>query len=137
MRKLGEMKTGPPPRIVPESVIRQAPAPLREAVQAKLAAQHPFALPFPELRRALECYLVLSDFAEVFLDSFSPEEVFWSRYFWFIRYGLSAERRFGPDAGIEQQAFQILEAPYPRCDPDWEQLEKVEQRAREESSEPD
>ena len=62
------------------------------------------------------------------------EEVFWNRYYWFLRH-ISACATIGVrDAGLEQQAFQILEYPFPPCSPDWSHLEAVEKLAEQDAS---
>jgi len=57
-----------------------------------------------------------------------PEELFWSRYFWYKLFALLEARHSGADAGLEQQAFRLLEHPEPHCHPDWSVGEEVEQR---------
>ncbi len=39
---------------------------------------------------------------------------------------LLEEKEADFDAGLEQQAGQILEYPYPDCDPDFQKVEEVE-----------
>lgn len=79
---------------------------------------------------AIRAFLALSQRPEVFTAAgWSPEEVFWSRYFWARRVvNLNSAAR-GPDAGLEQQASQVLEHPLPSCTPDWSLLESVESQA--------
>lgn len=84
----------------------------------------------PVAARALRVFLVLTDFAEQFLQSgWSPECIFWSRYYWFRRFADRRIKQIGADAGLEQQAFKILEQPFPMCSPDWSQLASVERKA--------
>jgi len=64
----------------------------------------------------------------------SAEEVFWSRYFWFCLYVKIRLVTDGFDAGLEQQAFQLLEHPFPDCEPDWWQLEIVDTLAEQVAS---
>lgn len=58
----------------------------------------------------------------------SPAELFYNRYFWFHRFTCQAQQKFGYDAGIEQQAFQILE--YADCEIDAKLLEELVRAAR-------
>jgi hypothetical protein len=76
---------------------------------------------------SLRYYLLLTEKPEVAASrGYSPEEIFWSRYFWFQCFARLWQTGHGPDAGIEHQAFQILEYPQPTCCPDWSHLEEVE-----------
>jgi len=76
--------------------------------------------------RSLKNYIILTERAELFAArGITAEEVFWSRYFWFLRFVNLRQAMHGSDAGLEQQAFQILEYPYPDCAPDWSSLESV------------
>jgi len=80
---------------------------------------------------ALEAFQALTDSPAEFIKRGSTaEDVFWSRYFWFCLFvGIR-----GSDVGFEQQAFQLLEYPFPTCEPDWSQLESVEALARQAAS---
>jgi len=79
---------------------------------------------------ALLIFLALSQSSEMLLIAgHSAESVFWSRYYWFRRYANIRAAKAGTDAGLEQQAFKILETPFPPCDPDWSQLEEINVRA--------
>jgi hypothetical protein len=51
-----------------------------------------------------------------------------NRYFWFRRFILLWTREHGPDAGLEQQAFQMLETC--ELEIDWEFLKQVETAAQ-------
>jgi hypothetical protein len=54
--------------------------------------------------------------------------LFYNRYFWFQRYRVLHQQRAGDDAGLAQQAFQLLEqAP---AETNWDVMEKLEQIAR-------
>jgi hypothetical protein len=79
---------------------------------------------------ALRIFLTLSQSSEMLLVAgYSAESVFWSRYYWFRRFANIRTARAGMDSGLEQQAFQILESPFPPCNPDWSQLEDLNARA--------
>lgn len=85
--------------------------------------------------QALRNYLSLSASPQSFVSNgYSHEEVFWSRYFWFRVHTTRRVLLLGPDAGLEQQAARILDAPFPLCHPDWKNLEIVEKAATREAS---
>jgi hypothetical protein len=64
----------------------------------------------------LRVYLALSSGA--LGTDLSPEDHWLNRYYWFLRLAAAYRRKFGPDAGIEQQASQILEtADWAKIDP--------------------
>ena len=84
----------------------------------------------PVCGRALKFYLMLTEMPQLIADlGLSAEEVFWSRYYWLRRYAKLREATLGQDAGLEQQASQMLDHPDPPCDPDWSELEILEARA--------
>lgn len=90
----------------------------------------PSALDNPKLQPSLRIFLTLTEFAEKFLEAgWSAESIFWSRYYWFRRFVVRQAEARGSDSGLEQQAFKILEQPFPACSPDWSVLESVEQHA--------
>ena|SRR5688572_3285611 len=88
------------------------------------------AKPTPD--QALQSFRRLTDFADSFLtQGWLAEEVFWSRYFWFSVFVRLETALKGPDAGLEQQAFKLLDSPFPECLPDWSELEKIDARLKE------
>jgi hypothetical protein len=100
-----------------------APAPSTPGVS-------PECLTEPEAAAALCAYLTLTQRPELFVSAgWSPESVFWSRYYWFRRFANLRAASAGADQGLEQQAFQILESPFPPCNPDWSQLELLNLQA--------
>src|SRR5689334_17626387 len=112
-------------RLITEDTMRElgAPSPSFKGV-------NPSCFEEPVEDSALRAFLTLTQASELFLEAgWSPEAVFWSRYFWFRRFSNARTSRAGADAGLEQQATQILESPHPSCDPDWSQLELVERLA--------
>lgn len=79
---------------------------------------------------SLRMYAVITEFADRFIQKgWSPEAVFWSRYFWFWQVKTLHHALQGFDAGNEQWAFKMLEHPFPDCDPDWSNLEQIESLA--------
>jgi hypothetical protein len=117
--------------------LQLVPAELLAAKEAELDArrqllpeQYDLALlDAPPAGRALKFYLLLTEMPDLLAGhDFSPEQLFWSRYYWFLQYVYL--RQADPDAGLEQQAMQILEHPHPTCTPDWSVLQGVEAAAR-------
>jgi hypothetical protein len=51
-----------------------------------------------------------------------------NRYFWFVRFVALWTAGHGPDAGLEQQAHQVLEQA--DCDVDWALIERLDAMAR-------
>ena len=85
-------------------------------------------------RTALEAFNRLTECANDFLDGgWSAEEVFWSRYFWIRTYANFAHSTTGPEAGLEQFIFKLLEQPSPDCEPDWAWMERVTDLSRHET----
>ena len=58
----------------------------------------------------------------------AAEDRLYNRYLWFRRFANAHLAKFGEDAGIEQQAFQILDQA--ECDVDWSQVERLDAAAR-------
>jgi hypothetical protein len=117
-------------RLVPEETLAAREAAF-DAVRSRLPGHHD--LTFLEDRvagRSLKFYLLLTEMPELLApEQASPEEIFWTRYYWFVRYARLQQAVYGYDAGLEQQAFQILDYPQPDCDPDWNWLESVHSHA--------
>lgn len=85
----------------------------------------------PAERELLGTFEALTEHSALFVSAgFTPSEVFASRYYWFMRLLFLREHRHGYDAGLEQQAFKLLEHPAPPCDPDWPALEQLAEQAR-------
>ena len=83
-------------------------------------------------RRAVAAFEDLTAKAqELIAGGWTAEEVFWSRYFWFSAVVRSSEELGGYDAGLQQQAFQLLEVPTPYCEPDLQHLAVIESAAKE------
>jgi hypothetical protein len=113
-------------RLVTEDVLTSA-GPDLDPLRPTLGHYDLALLGDPRVGQALRSYLLLTERPECFTSrGWSPEEVFWSRYYWFLRFSKLRTTSSGPDAGLEQQAFQILEHPHPSCLPDWSELERVE-----------
>jgi len=60
-------------------------------------------------------------------EALDPERIFYNRYFWFRRFTKLWQVAHGPDAGLEQQAFQILEQA--AFNVDWSLIQELDIRA--------
>lgn len=60
-------------------------------------------------------------------NEFNDLDRLYNRYYWFQRFASVYQFKYGPDAGIEQQAIQILEQS--SCDVDWSILARINQLA--------
>ena len=77
---------------------------------------------------ALSRYLLLEHWPELFQDdSVTERAVFYSKYYWFKRFAADRADATGYDAGLEQQVFQMLEAP--PVEVDWDLIEEVDRQA--------
>lgn len=84
----------------------------------------------PVSGRCLKFYLLLTELPDLLgADGIPNEQMFWSRYYWHVRYATLSHAVSGPDPGLDQQSFQILEYPHPPCAPDWNDLESVHRAA--------
>jgi hypothetical protein len=80
--------------------------------------------------RALKFYLLLTEMPSLLGEgTFSAEQVLYSRYYWFVRFARLRQAMAGHDAGLEQQALQILEQPPTDCELDWLIVERIESAA--------
>jgi hypothetical protein len=55
--------------------------------------------------------------------------IYYSMYYWFIQFSKHCRERVGPDAGIEQEGFKLLEEMDYQLDEgiDWSIIEEIEQ----------
>jgi hypothetical protein len=87
----------------------------------------PSALADPVAGSSLMAFLVLTNSSARFIQrGWDAESIFWSRYYWFKRFVLLRSRSVGSDPGLEQQVVQLLEHPFPKCEPDWSNLEIID-----------
>jgi hypothetical protein len=84
----------------------------------------------PAIERCLTFFLLLTHAPDLLPGQVATaEQLFYSRYYWFRRYQCLITETGGPNAGLAQQAFQLLEHPSPECIPDWSFLQTLDQRA--------
>lgn len=82
-----------------------------------------------ELKRSLYNYLFLKQYIDVLHNQyfFTFEELLYSQYYWFLHFKKKYGARFGSDAGMEQQAFQLLESLTGEMEEiDWGLIEEIE-----------
>jgi hypothetical protein len=83
---------------------------------------------------AFRYYLLFSDPAaheKVGLSRLSNVAVFYNCYYWFLLFSNLYQAKHGPDAGLEQQSFRLLEASSPSLD--WRIVEEISNSARSEA----
>lgn len=86
-------------------------------------------------RPALRYYRLFSNetaLRDAGLGVLEPAARFYNRYYWFSKFVKLFILRHGPNAGLEQQLFQLLE--YPGFDLDWLLIEKIDNRVDAETS---
>jgi hypothetical protein len=64
-------------------------------------------------------------------ETLDQKRRFYNRYFWFTRFVTLWQAQHGSDAGLEQQAFKLLEQAGP--DVDWDLVQRLDERARQET----
>ncbi|NET58354.1 MAG: hypothetical protein F6K47_20030 [Symploca sp. SIO2E6] len=85
---------------------------------------------------ALKLYILLS-YSPVFCSE-DPVEIFYNRYYWFMTFVEKYKLKNGDDAGLEQQAFQLLEeVDGIDADLDWNILEQLNTQAIQEVRSPE
>lgn len=78
---------------------------------------------------ALRCYLVIH--SGLLNHALNDVDLFYNRYFWFMRFVALHHAKYGPDAGIDQQASHVLQTSERlKADIDAAQMERVEALAR-------
>ena len=77
-------------------------------------------------------YLLLSHWPELVegTETIAEKTLLYNRYYWFMRFVRAYCAQHGPDAGLEQQAFQMLEQSM--TDIDWQVVEAIENRIKSE-----
>src|SRR5437867_3744174 len=70
----------------------------------------------PEIRYAFLYYALLTHWPELLNSDTTADELFYNRYYWFLRASKQYQARHGYDAGFEQQAFQMVETGEPSVD---------------------
>ncbi len=87
----------------------------------------------PSVSESLKKYLALTQYPERFIN-IEPLDLFYNRYYWYLKFLVSHQKVFGYDAGLEQQEFRILEEGEKYSGIDWGQIEKISNELKNESS---
>jgi hypothetical protein len=74
-------------------------------------------------------YLLFEHWPDLLGRDLPMDQIFYNRYFWLVRAATLYQERHGPDAGLEQMAFQLIE--HAEGDIDFDLLQTLEARARE------
>jgi hypothetical protein len=116
--------------LIPESEL--AAGGVRARLAMATAETYAVDMTHPTYGEPFQNYLVFSSpvaLREIGLGNLDAERVFYNRYYWFRRFAKLHARCHGPNAAIEQQAFQLLEnVPF---DVDWQRIEALDARANE------
>jgi len=86
---------------------------------------NPLVLGDPEVGPSLKRYALLHLFPERF-DSASDLDIYYNKYYWFLRFSVAYSSIYGYDPGIAQQEFRTVEqaSTYPFLN--WKVLEEIE-----------
>ncbi len=84
--------------------------------------------------RPFSYYLLFTHWPFLLPTVLDKPQVFYNRYYWFQHFGKVYQGKRGPDAGVEQQGFQLLESA--DFDLDWQIIEKLDARAKRASQSP-
>jgi hypothetical protein len=98
--------------LVPESELRNRDVAIRAATEVAVARLGRAAEDAGEAP-AFRYYLVFENGASALSVGFAELDaptLFYNRYYWFKRFVKQHEARYGFDAGLEQQAFKLLES---------------------------
>src|SRR5262245_30039630 len=95
--------------------------PLIDAARGALASSYDLAMfDDPVAGQSLKFYVLLTDYPRLVSDlGLSAEELFWSRYYWFLRFARLRQAIAGVDVGMEDFGYRILAYPQPECQPDY------------------
>ncbi|WP_059173177.1 hypothetical protein [Bacillus sp. FJAT-27445] len=81
-----------------------------------------------DLTKVLHYFLILKEFSkEIAAGSpFTIEQVLYSQYYWFVYFKNQYFSKYGYDAGMDQQAFQLIEQlTYELDEVNWDFLEQI------------
>lgn len=108
MRRMDKVQHDP---IIPEadipSISDNLTPELAEAIQAIMASGGS-----TDCARWFKNYLLFTHHPQLLEQAeypLSPEDRLYNRYYWFVKFVRARERAIEYDAGLEQQAFQLLE----------------------------
>ncbi len=85
---------------------------------------HVALLDDPDVGPALSRFLLYSRQLTKAGSDLDPTTAFYNAYYWFLKFKKAYTHKNGYDAGIEQQAFKLLEEA--SIDIDWSVIEEIE-----------
>ena len=68
--------------------------------------------------------MVITQYPEKF-SNIGALDLYYNRYYWYLKFILDYKKIFGYNAGLEQQEIKILEEGELYSNIDWEQIEKI------------
>lgn len=80
----------------------------------------------------LKIYYLLSFKPSIFSAKFSNQQVFYSRYYYFLSFVEKCKNIHGEDAGLDQQVFKLLEEGERVGNIDWSVVESLNQQVKSE-----
>jgi hypothetical protein len=81
--------------------------------------------------RALALSLLFEHWPELAGEDLDAGRRFYNRYYWLVRFLALRQLTHGPDGGLEQQAFKLIEdAANHDLDVDWDLVKQIDTRAR-------
>lgn len=98
--------------LIPDSELRRRDGAIRRIV-SESAGKFATELDGSAEADAFARYLLFSDsslYKQVELGPLSETRIFYNRYYWFLTFAKLRRSKRGHDAGVEQQAFKLLES---------------------------
>ena len=84
--------------------------------------------PDEEYARAFRRYLLFTEWPELLPRTLGEDVIFYNTYYWYLMAMRLYCAKHGPDAGMRQRAFQLLE--HVAFQPDWTVVEAVDRLAQ-------
>jgi hypothetical protein len=83
----------------------------------------------PIVGELLKRYLILSQYPEKF-DNLNRADIYYNRYYWFLKFLVTYQKKHKHDVGIEQQEFKLLEEGDNIPNIDWHIIENISNEIR-------
>jgi hypothetical protein len=103
-------------------------------VRRRWALEHHYWVDFddPLYGAAFQHYLLFTHWPDLLkmTRGLTPQAMYYNRYYWFLKFAKLYMRKHGSDAGMEQQAFQLLEQM--DCEIDWYIVEQIDKQVDQE-----
>ena len=103
---------------------------IQDTVFSKVSSDVVFEIPNQELLKlplvgeALNNYLLISNYPEKFEDV-SALDLYYNKYYWYLKFSITYQDKYGYDAGIEQQEFKLIEEGESIPYIDWREVESI------------